>query len=55
MNQVYNQLLMKQKQNEIMQQQGRQKYEYDSDEDTEVNIRLTSIHKIATNSRKIYI
>ena len=37
MNQVYNQLLMKQKQNEIMQQQGRQKYEYDSDEDTEVN------------------
>jgi len=35
MNQVYNELLMKQKQTEILAQQGRQKYEYDSDEDTE--------------------
>ena len=36
MNQVYNELLMKQKQTEILAQQGRRKYEYDSDEDTEV-------------------
>jgi len=35
MNQVYNELLMKQKQTEILAQQGRRKYEYDSDEDTE--------------------
>ena len=37
MNQVYNELLMKQKQNEVLAQQGRKKYEYDSDEDTEVS------------------
>ena len=37
MNQVYNELLMKQKQNEVLVQQGRKKYEYDSDEDTEVS------------------
>ena len=36
MNSVYNELLMKQKQAEIMAQQGKRKYEYDSDEDTEV-------------------
>jgi len=35
MNQVYNELLMKKKQIEILAQQGRQKHEYDSDEDTE--------------------
>lgn len=32
---IYNELLVKQKQAEIMTQQGKQKYEYDSDEDTE--------------------
>ena len=37
MNQVYNELLMKQKQNEVLVQQGRKRYEYDSDEDTEVS------------------
>ena len=36
MNHVYNELLMKQKQAEIMSTQGKHKYEYDSDEDTEV-------------------
>ena len=37
MNSVYNELLMKQKQAEVMAQQGKRKYEYDSDEDTEVH------------------
>ena len=36
MNQVYQQLLVKKKQAEVMAQQGKNKYEYDSDEDTEV-------------------
>jgi len=35
MNQVYNELLMKKQQNEILVQQGKRKYEYDSDEETE--------------------
>jgi len=35
MNQVYNALLMKKKQNEIMAMKGQRKYEYDSDEDIE--------------------
>ena len=30
MNQVYNELLMKKQQNEILVQQGKRKYEYDS-------------------------
>ena len=38
MNQVYNALLMKKKQNEIMAMKGQRKYEYDSDEDTEVSL-----------------
>ena len=33
---VYNDLLVKKKQAEIMAQKGQNKYEYDSDEDTEV-------------------
>ena len=37
MNQVYNELLVKKKQAEIMAQQGKRQYEYDSDEDTEVS------------------
>ena len=35
MNQVYNELLTKQKKMDVLAQQGKRKYEYDSDEDVE--------------------
>ena len=36
MSMVYNEMLVKKKQAEIMAQKGQNKYQYDSDEDTEV-------------------
>ena len=43
MNCVYNALLTKQKQAEIMAQQGKRQYEYDSDEDIEVTNQKAEI------------
>ncbi len=34
---VYNDILAKKKQNEVLEMKGHNKYEYDSDEDTEVS------------------
>ena len=41
MSMVYNEMLTKKKQVERLAQKGHNKYEYDSDEDTEVRIILT--------------
>ena len=40
MSMVYNEMLVKKKQAERMEQKGQNKYEYDSDEDTEVRLFL---------------
>ena len=41
MSMVYNEMLTKKKQVERLAQKGQNKYEYDSDEDTEVRIIFT--------------
>ena len=43
MSMVYNEMLNKKKQAEKLAQMGKNKYEYDSDEDTEVSIKETLI------------
>ncbi len=41
---VYNEMLKKKSQLDMLEQQGKRKYEYDSDEDTEVN-KSTFFHE----------
>ena len=41
MSMVYNDILAKQKEDEKLAQQGKRKYEYDSDEDTEVKSQVS--------------
>lgn len=50
MNQVYNELLVKQKQSDMLAQQGKHKYEYDSDEDTEVSLK--TFEQVRKKSKK---
>jgi len=40
---VYNEMLKKKSQLEMLEQQGKRKYEYDSDEDTEVRLPCLSV------------